>query len=377
VRVLYFSRDYTPHDHRFLIALAATSHRVFYLRLEHAPRQVEDRPVPEQVEQVKWEGGNTLFQWEHLPQTALQIRRAIRKIQPELVHAGPVQSTAFLSALCGVKPLVTMSWGSDLLKVADQSAWMRWVTRYTLRRSTVLVGDCKAVQQKAVEFGFPEQKVFLFPWGVDLEDFQPGDVSTFRQRLGWENAFILLSMRSWEPLYGVDVLVRAFARIADQAPEMRLLLLGGGSQAGLLRKILIQHGLMERVYLGGQVSQNELPRLYRTADLYVSASHTDGSSVSLMEALACGKPVLVSRIPGNQEWITEGQEGWLFQDGAEEELAARLLKTYQERADLPAMGQAARRLAEARADWKKNFQVLLQAYDAAKKVNEVLPRYGA
>ena len=55
--------------------------------------------------------------------------------------------------------------------------------------------------------------------------------------------------------------------------------------------------------------------MYRAADLYLSASHSDGSSVSLMEALGCGLPVLVSDIPGNREWVTDGEQGWLFPDG--------------------------------------------------------------
>jgi hypothetical protein len=53
VRVLYFTRDYTPHDYRFLSALAGTDHRVYYLRLERSQRQLEDRPLPPEIEQVK------------------------------------------------------------------------------------------------------------------------------------------------------------------------------------------------------------------------------------------------------------------------------------------------------------------------------------
>ncbi len=57
MRVLYFSKDYSPHDHRFLSALAETEHEVFYLKLEQNLRQIEDRPVPSQIQQVLWKGG--------------------------------------------------------------------------------------------------------------------------------------------------------------------------------------------------------------------------------------------------------------------------------------------------------------------------------
>ncbi len=62
MRVLYFSAGYSTHDHRFLAALAGTQHEVYYLRLEGGQRQVEDRPVPAEIQQVHWAGGHEPFQ---------------------------------------------------------------------------------------------------------------------------------------------------------------------------------------------------------------------------------------------------------------------------------------------------------------------------
>jgi glycosyltransferase involved in cell wall biosynthesis len=365
LKILYFSRDYTPHDHRFLSALAETAHSVYFLRLERQKRQLESRPLPARVEQVAWGGGQAPAGWRDYPRLLRGARRVIRKIKPDVIHAGPVQSAGFLAALSGFRPLVTMSWGSDLLMDADRSAWMRWVTRYTLARSTVLAGDCRAVQDKAAAFGFPPERVVLFPWGVDLQRFQPGRAADLRARLGWQDAFVVLSLRTWEPLYGVDVLVRGFARAARQRPQLRLLLLGGGSQAGLLRSILQQQGVLEQVYFGGQINGDELPVYYQAADVYVSASHSDGSSVSLMEALASGLPALVSDIPGNREWITTGQDGWLFPDGDDQAITAGILRALDLGRQLAEVRSAARALAEQRANWQINFQRLLAAYDLA------------
>jgi glycosyltransferase involved in cell wall biosynthesis len=367
LRILYFTRDYTPHDHRFLSALAATPHEIFSLRLERRGMQREDRPLPPQVTQVAWRGGarplSVLDGVGLLP----DLRRVLRELRPDVVHAGSIQTAALLTALSGFRPLVSMSWGSDLLKDAERNRRWRWATRHTLNHTTVLVGDCQAVADKAAAFGFPRQRVVLFPWGVDLGRFQPGAEPELRDRLGWpEDAFLLLSNRSWEPLYGVDVVVRAFIQAARQEPRLRLLLLGGGSQSAHLRQILIQSGLMERVHFGGQISNADLPRYYRAADLYLSASHSDGSSVSLMEALGCGRAVLVSDIAGNLEWITPGEQGWLFADGDAAALERGMLRAAGlDAARLAQMGRAARALAEARADWSKNFPKLLDAYRLA------------
>lgn len=370
MRVLYFSRDYTPHDHRFLSALAGSAHSIFSLRLERSGRQLEDRPLPSQVEQVQWRGGLAPARPADAPALLADLKRVIRRVQPDVIHAGPIQSAAFLSALSGFQPLVSMSWGSDLLMDAERDWKMRFATRYTLRRSTVMVGDCDAVRKKASDFGFPTERVVLFPWGVDLSRFSPGEPGELRRRLGWEDDFVVLSLRTWEPLYGVDVVVKAFCQAAAREPRLRLMLLGGGSQAGHLRQLLAQHGLLERVHFGGQINGDDLPAYYRAADLYVSASHSDGSSVSLMEALASGLPVLVSDIPGNREWIGPDEgAGWLFPDGDFAALAAGMLRAVAEESGLPERRRAARSLAERRANWKQNFQQLLRAYDLARELD--------
>jgi len=370
LKVLYFSRDYTPHDHRFLSALAQTPHTIYHLRLERQSRQLEDRPLPPQVEQVVWQGGRQPVGWRDYPRLLADLRRVIRRLQPDVIHAGPVQSAAFLAALSGFRPLVSMSWGSDLLLDADRSAWMRWVTRFTLRRTTVLAADCRTVLEKAAQFGFPPQRVVLFPWGVDLARFQPGRADAFRARRGWQDTFVVLSLRTWEPLYGVDVVARGFAQAARQNPRLRLLLLGGGSQAGLIRSIFEQEGVQEQVFFGGQVNGDDLPQYYQAADLYVSASHSDGSSVSLMEALASGLPVLVSDIPSNREWITPGREGWMFADGDDRALSEGILRAAGQPEGLKEMRLAARRLAEERANWQVNFQRLLDAYQLALEIEQ-------
>ena len=365
MRILYFTRDYTPHDHRFLSSLARTENEVFSLRLERRNMQIEDRPLPPEVKQIIWRGGRAPFRWQDTAGLYMDLKRVIGLVKPDLIHAGPIPTVSFVAALSGFHPLVSMSWGSDLLRDIDLSRAQKNRAVYALKHTRVLLGDCQAVKERAVSMGFPAERIKLFPWGVDLEQFCPGDDDGFRKRRGWQDDFVLLSTRSWEALYGVDVVVKAFARAHEQAPQLRLIMIGNGSQSGAIRKFILEHGLDEDVFWGGQAKNSALPGYYRTADLYLSASHSDGTSVSLLEALASGCPVLVSDIPGNKEWITPGQEGWLFPDGDVEVMAQAILHVVRQRDKLAENAAAARRLAEKRADWRQNFNVLLDAYQMA------------
>ncbi len=368
MRVLYFSAGYSPHDHRFLAALAATEHEVFYLKLEGGQRRTEDRPVPSEISHVHWAGGRGPFRWRSIPRLVVDLRRVIRELKPDLVHAGPIQTCAFLVALSGFRPLLTMSWGFDLMQDAERNTWWRWVTRYTLRRSTFFVSDAEVTRRKALTYGMKPDCTAVFPWGVNLDYFKPavGQAPSGRAASrGSRPPFVVFCNRSWEPRYGVDVLARAFVGVAQQREHVSLLLLGGGSQAQIIRQVLMAGRVMDRVQFGGQVPQADLSRWYRMADLFISPSHIDGSSVSLMEALACGLPVLVSDIPANKEWVVDGENGWLFPDGDADALAQKILAVIDRGDELKRVRRRARETAQTRADWSKNFAVLLDAYQQA------------
>ncbi|HLF36535.1 MAG TPA: glycosyltransferase, partial [Anaerolineales bacterium] len=144
-----------------------------------------------------------------------------------------------------------------------------------------------------------------------------------------------------------------------------LLLLGSGSLETEIQNRIALGGAEHQVHFAGQVEFARLPEMYRAADLYVSASHSDGSSVSLLEALACGLPALVSDIPGNRDWVEPEVNGWWFRDGSGKDLARLLRHAVSQAANLPAMGRSSRRVAETRADWTQNFARLAEAYGLA------------
>jgi glycosyltransferase involved in cell wall biosynthesis len=372
MRIIYFSKNYTPHDYRFLSSLASTDHEVFYLRLEANKRQVEDRPVPENIQQVLWADGQREFRWRDVPRLTLDRQRLVTEIKPDLIHAGPIQNCAFIAALSGFRPILAMSWGYDLVIDADKSAWTRWVTQYTLKRSAFFTSDANVSRDKAVLFGVDPERTVIFPWGTEIENFVPKKEEARKKKASIPNrnsktenrkSLTLFCSRTWESIYGVDVLAKAFVKVATIDPNVNLILLGGGSQGAKIRQILMNGGAMERVHFGGQVAQKDLPRWYHMADIYISPSHVDGSSVTLMEALASGLPCLVSDIPGNKEWIEDGVNGWTFRDGDANDLAEKLLNAIKNRGAFQEIGEAARKTAEQKADWKKNFGKLLEVYN--------------
>ncbi len=365
-RIIYFSMGYSPHDHRFLSALAQTEHEIHFVQLEKA----DNENLPAEIHLVDWEGRARDFRWRDVPSYVRSLKRVISKTQPDILHAGPIQTIGLIAVLTKFRPLLLMSWGFDLMEDVYRSAWWKFITQYVLRNSTFFISDAQVTRNKAVEYGMNPDRTIVFPWGVDLEHFSPTPTVRAQHTLSGTRAapLRLFCNRSWEPRYGVDVLAEAFVLAAKSKPNLRLHLLAGGSQEAVIRDILTKGGVIDQVEFKGYIPQKDLPRHYNEADVYISPSHVDGSSVSLMEAMACGLPCLISDIPANKEWVREGENGWLFPDGDAGALAEKILHATENRDTLDEIGANARHVAEARADWLKNFQKLLEAYELTAKL---------
>jgi len=271
--------------------------------------------------------------------------------------------------LVGFRPLLAMSWGSDILVDAGRDEFWTWMTRYALRRSSMLVSDCTEVSEAAIRIGgLDAGRIVQFPWGVDLQRFRSGpDTLHLRLRPGWEGSAVVLCTRSWEPRYGVLHLLNAFWLARQKMPRLKLVLLGSGSQQGDVWQFVREKGLEEAVLLPGATPPEQLPDYFRAADVYASCAYSDGSSISLLEAMATGLPVLATDRASNREWVASAEHGLLAPFGDPPAIAEALLElaavSPQRRRAIAACNRA---IIEQKADWKRGMAKLLAAYSALR-----------
>lgn len=360
LKVLYISRGYTTHDHRFLKSFVGAGWAPTHLPLVN--ERLDARPLPVGVRTAGWA--------EPGVQMALRSRRdrlieLLSDERPDVVIAGPVQSGAFLAALARATPLVTISWGTDLLVDADASSRSRFITRFTLDNSAAVFGDCRAVREAVHRHSsLTDERIVTFPWGIDLTRFSPGPSAlTLRSDLDWGSNDVFIATRSWEPVYAVDVLVRAFALVRQRHPNARLILLGDGSLERTIRNLIGELGLQDFIHAPGRAPYDSLPDYFRSADAYVSAAVSDGTSISLLEAMACGLPVVVSNSFGNLEWVREGVNGGLARPGDIESLAEAMLRVVSHPDQAARMREANISTAHQHADWDANFPGLVKLVD--------------
>jgi len=306
---------------------------------------------------------DTLRSAGHAVETT-DVADAGRPGEVDLVVAGPLTDAVPAAVDAGLAPVLAMAWAFDVL-VEAQDPELRWRMEHGLRGSVGVHVDCEAMRRAVIDHGADPVRVSLAPWGIDTGYFDlrpPG--ADLRAWCGFEpDDVLLLSTRAWEPRYDVEVVVDAFARARTERPDLRLVLAGGGSMAPHIRARIAELGLEGSCVTPGVLEQAGVRDLLRTADIYVSASRSDGTSLSLLEALACGVPAAVPAIGGNPEWVTGPNLGELFEVGSADGLAGAVLAVADRLPSSPQDRQERRDVVLARGRWEQNRAVFLQAVD--------------
>lgn len=286
---------------------------------------------------------------------------SIREVRAHLHEAGhPILAGPLLTVTKGLldigAPLYGLSWGYDLVNADRGRDGLSW-----LRQLAGLIVDSEHTNSIALRSGMDTTRIHRIPWGVDLETFTPeGPTATPTDLRIPAGSRIILSLRAFEPTYRVDDIIRAFAAIARDFPEVRLIMGNDGSLQRELQALTESLNIAEQVTFIGRVREDNLPSLLRAADVYITSSEVDGSSVTLLQAMACATPVIASNTPGNSEWIEAGRTGELFQVGAWTDLARTLRAILDGHGSMRAssLGKSARSAVEERADWARNSRQL-------------------
>ncbi len=192
-------------------------------------------------------------------------------------------------------------------------------------------------------------KVQVIPAGVDLELFRPVDKSAARQALKLVEKRIILYVGRIEPLKGLDLLLRAVPQL-ECTRDTRLLIVGGrpgqDSELDRLKALASELGIQDRVTFTGAVQQTELPTYYSAADVFVLPSYYESFGLVALEAMACGTPVVVSRVGGLKSFVRDGETGYLIPWRCPDPFAQRIDMLLANGALREAMGKAARAKAQ-------------------------------
>jgi glycosyltransferase involved in cell wall biosynthesis len=232
------------------------------------------------------------------------FERALREFRPDVVFAPWAYPDGWAAVQLGRRanlPVVVKVHGSDVLLLHAHPI-RRGPTAETLRRAAGVIAVSQDLADHVIDLGADPTRVWAVYDGVDESQFCPGRREVARAALGLpRDERIVLFVGNLLPVKGLDVLVRACARLAQHGLGFTCYLIGQGPLRGSLEQQIGRAGLQERVRLLGPVPHEQLPAWFRAADVFVLPSHSEGLPNVLLEAAACGTPYVASRVGGIPE----------------------------------------------------------------------------
>lgn len=364
MKILWLSEGDSPYDSRFLKKLVDRGHKPLFLSYGSGDIGKVDGVKTIHLPILRGLGDRRRYHWIKRIAILRHLRKVIREFKPHILHSGYIRFHGYYGALSGFHPTLSMPWGSDILIRPDKSEYDMRMVRYTLQRADMITCDCGIVKKRIMEIsGCSSEKVVVFPWGIDLSTFYPFDSGEgIRKKLGWENNKILIMTRDFRPIYGHDVFINSLPDIIARQPEIRVVFVGSGPLKKSCEDKIAELGLINHVYFAGKVNDMEMAEYLNAADIYITTSHSDGTSACMLEAMACGLPVIVSDAPAYHEWVEDGVNGYIVPRSNSQVLLQRILDILDKPQIRHEMSRRNILIAQSRADFEHNISILESIY---------------
>jgi len=406
MKILYMSHILSIHDFRFLEKLSSSNHDVLLVAIDNSniPESISSidglkhivipRPLPKNnlkyflslqaifllirhgiyriiekfsffesyfSEKTKISHQEFRFFWYR--EKILQI---IKKFKPDVLHAGWVQLDGIVATLTDFKPILLMPWGSDILIYPFENKIIMQQTKYAINNATHIYCDCEKVKETILEITDLEPNHFsVFPQlGIDLSLFNPKRTKkSILKNIEWEGKRIIIMTRSFlNRIYGNKFFIMALPKILNSHPDTRVIMVGTGPDEELIKEIVDSLDLSQFVYFTGFVPNEELAYYLNAAEIYISTSKSDGTSLSLLEAMACKLPVVVSDVPANCEWIQNGINGFIVPRSKVNPISDKINNLLSDKSLAEKMGKLNYNIAVEKANLDINFSKLEKTY---------------
>jgi glycosyltransferase involved in cell wall biosynthesis len=300
-----------------------------------------------------------------------QTRHLIKKIKPDIVDGHFITVYGFLAACSGFHPLVVSSWGSDVLIHPKRNFFLKAITKYALKKADMVTSDAEHLKIGLMELGTEPQKIKLVYFGTDTDKFKPAQRNKkLQEELGIVDSPTVISLRSLEPIYDIDSLIKSIPLVLKEIPEAKFVIAGGGSQEVKLKELARSLGILESIRFVGLIPNEEIPRYLASSDIYVSTSHSDaGLSAATAEAMACGLAVVITEFGDNQRWVKDGENGFIVPLKEPKTLAEKIIYLLRNEDVRMEFGRRNRKIIKERNDYYKEMEKMENIY------KEMIERY--
>jgi L-malate glycosyltransferase len=289
------------------------------------------------------------------------LKKAVKEFNPDILHAHYATSYGLVGALSGFHPYVISSWGTDVMKFPQKNFIAKSILKYNFKKADLLCATSNTIKEYI--HLVVNKPVAVIPFGVDVNKFSPRKTSS----LFAENNFVIGSIKPLEVLYNNDVLVKSFASLSKKYDHLRLLIVGDGSQKSLLKQLSADLNIEDKVIFTGRVPFEKVSDYFNMIDVLANLSEYESFGVSVIEAMACEKPVVVTNVGGLKEVVADDSVGLKVRVGNVEETAAALEKFIFNSELCKTIGRNARLHVLKNYTWENNLEAMISEYNKLLK----------
>jgi len=296
---------------------------------------------------------------------ASQLRRILKRIKPSIVHAHYASGYGLLGALSATATYIISVWGSDVYEFPRRSPIHAQLLRFTLNTADYVCSTSWAMARESRRY--TRQPITVTPFGIDCAEYDPGLGSNGGAGL------VVGTVKTLDAMYGIAYLLRAFALVVHRAPrlEVRLVIAGGGPQRYELEQLARELGIAQHTRFLGPLPQPCVPSTLRGFSVYAALSERESFGVAVLEASACGIPVLATDVDGLPEVVENGITGLLVPPRDVVSAANAMERLLRDRRLRARLGAAGRKFVLERYQWADTAKIMERLYDAA--LNEAPP----
>ena len=367
MKILLLSDTYSEHTEKWALGLANKGVKVGLFSFNKATYEWHQHPnitvffEPEK----KINAESTLTKLAYLKYVSI-LKKIIKHFQPDVLHAHYATSYGLVGALSDFHPFVISRWGTDVMKFPNKNFVAKSILKYNFKKADVLCATSPTIESCIHEV--IKKDVKIIPFGVDIEVFKPKKVvSLFK-----EGDFVIGSIKPLEKLYNIDVLVQSFAGLKPKYPQVKLLLAGSGGEEVELKKMVGKLNLTEDVVFTGRIPFSEISNYYNMIDVLVNISEYESFGVSVIEAMACGKPVVVTNVGGLKDLVSSNELGYKVEVGNVEQTMSAIEELITDKSRYDRLASQSRDYVVKNYAWEKNLGQMMDIYEELlnkKKLN--------
>lgn len=298
----------------------------------------------------------------------------IKRLQPDIVHCIRLPLEGYIGGLIGYRPLALTTWGNDMVYFARKYSLCRWLTGKAMAKVDLYFADNLRDKYIAELYGFsPSSLTFVTPvtGGLKLDELpighkDPSVMRIARQKLGISpEANVIISVRGFKFYYSdIEPLIRAIPGIIRVFPDT-LFILRGDTHLPVysrLQKLAVELGVENNIRFTDRLSAEELTDYFTASDIMASVTTYDGCPVSMLEGMAYGLIPVMSLHSPIQEWVTHGENGYLFNPEDPEDIARAIVSVLENKDSFEVIRQRNWDLLKERADFYKNMKTAEEMY---------------